>query len=73
MNHGPFHNQGISPRLPAIALLLLCATFLLVGVVGHDPWKTEDAIHIGIAHGFASHGNWLFPHKIGRASCRERV
>lgn len=65
MIYGPFHNQGISPRLPATAVLLLGAIFLLVGVVGHDPWKTEDAIHIGIAHGFATHGNWLFPHVAG--------
>lgn len=65
MISGPFHNQGVSPRLPTTALLLLGAIFLLVGVVGHDPWKTEDAIHIGIAHGFVTHGNWLFPHIAG--------
>ncbi|MBA3033581.1 MAG: hypothetical protein KKF85_06180 [Gammaproteobacteria bacterium] len=45
--------------------MLLAALFLLAGVMGHDPWKTEDAIHIGIAHGFSTHGNWLFPHIAG--------
>jgi 4-amino-4-deoxy-L-arabinose transferase-like glycosyltransferase len=65
MMQGPFHSQSNSPRLPAAALLLLAAIYLLAGVINHDPWKTEDAIHIGIAHGFAAHGNWLFPHVAG--------
>ncbi len=54
-----------SPRLPLLALLVLAGVYLLTGVTGHDPWKTEDAIHIGIAHSFATHGNWLFPQVAG--------
>lgn len=54
-----------SPRLPGAALLLLAALYLLTGIAGHDPWKTEDAIHIGIVHGFLTDGNWLFPHVAG--------
>lgn len=54
-----------SPRLPVIAILLLAGIYLLAGVAAHDPWKTEDAIHIGIAHGFASGGSWLFPQVAG--------
>jgi len=65
MSQGPFSNPSNSPRLPVAALLLLAAIYLLTGVMGHDPWKTEDAIHIGIAHGFATGGNWLFPHIAG--------
>jgi len=29
-------------------LLLLLALFLLPGLLGHDPWKTEDATHLGM-------------------------
>ncbi|MEW6164731.1 MAG: hypothetical protein AB1642_06690 [Pseudomonadota bacterium] len=57
--------RDFAPRLPAAALWLLCALYLLTGIVGHDPWKTEDAIHIGIAHGFASAGDLLFPYIAG--------
>lgn len=59
MSLGPLLNsQDNSPRLPALAVIVLAGLYLLVGVTGHDPWKTEDAIHLGIAHGFASQGEW---------------
>ena len=45
---------------PALVLALICA-FLLAGIVGHDPWKSEDAINIAIAHGFAQAGHWSAP------------
>lgn len=62
MNLGPFLNsQDNSPRLPTLAVIVLAGLYLLIGITGHDPWKTEDAIHISIAHGFASHGLWLTP------------
>lgn len=59
MNFGTF--QDNSPRLPVLALIILATIYLLAGVTGHDPWKTEDAIHIGIAHAFATQGQWLTP------------
>lgn len=63
MRFGSFHDN--SPRLPTLAVILLAALYLIAGTTGHDPWKTEDAIHIGIAHGFATAGHWLFPHVAG--------
>lgn len=63
MAYGPFEYR--TPRLPVTVLVLLAGIYLLTGVTGHDPWKTEDAIHLGIAHGFAGGGNWLFPHIAG--------
>lgn len=50
-----------APRLPLAAIVVLAGIYLLTGVAAHDPWKIEDAIHIGIAHGFAAHGGWLTP------------
>lgn len=50
-------------RLPPSGwpLLLLCGVFLLSGLVGHDPWKLDDATHLGVAYEFAVHGDWLRP------------
>ncbi|MBI5908630.1 MAG: glycosyltransferase family 39 protein [Betaproteobacteria bacterium] len=55
----------IALPLAGIPLLILVAVWLLPGLVGHDPWKNDDAIGIGIAHQFASHGDWLLPRLAG--------
>lgn len=54
-----------SPPIPRIALVLLIGIYLFAGTAWHDPWKTEDAIHIAIAYGFINDGVWLFPHVAG--------
>ncbi len=55
----------IALPLARIPLLILVAVWLLPGLTGHDPWKNDDAIGIGIAHQFASHGDWLLPRLAG--------
>ena len=46
-------------------LAALVAAFLLPGLLGHDPWKSEDAIGIGVVHQMLSTGNWLTPQLAG--------
>ncbi len=55
----------ITLPLARIPLLILVAVWLLPGLIGHDPWKNDDAIGIGIAHQLASHGDWLLPRLAG--------
>jgi len=55
----------IALPLTRVPLLILLAVWLLPGLIGHDPWKNDDAIGIGIAHQFASHGDWLLPRLAG--------
>jgi 4-amino-4-deoxy-L-arabinose transferase-like glycosyltransferase len=52
------------PLTPALFVLLALA-YLLPGLVGHDPWKTEDAIGVGIVHQMLQHGQWIVPHIAG--------
>ncbi len=33
--------------------------FLLPGIIGHDPWKTEDAVAFGVTWQIIESGNWL--------------
>ena len=54
-----------SPVLSAWVVVVLAAIYLLSGIVGRDPWRTEDAIHLGIAYHFLGDGQWLFPHVAG--------
>lgn len=61
----PFRShRDDSPRLPPAAVVALAAIFLLSGLT-RDPWKTEDAIHLSIAHAMAVDASWLFPHVAG--------
>ena len=49
-----------------MALALLVGVYLLPGLAAHDPWKFQDAIAIGIAHGMASGGDLLVSNLAGR-------
>jgi 4-amino-4-deoxy-L-arabinose transferase-like glycosyltransferase len=53
--------------LPGIGIVLLAAAYCLLGL-GHAPWKTEDAVGIGIVHEMLMHpdlAHWLVPHLAG--------
>ena len=53
--------------LPRLALFALCLLYILPGLIGRDPWKTDDAAGFGImwtmAHG--SFQDWLWPNIVG--------
>jgi 4-amino-4-deoxy-L-arabinose transferase-like glycosyltransferase len=46
-------------------LAVLAAAFLLPGLVGHDPWKTEDAVGFGVVHQLLASDDWLVPQLAG--------
>jgi 4-amino-4-deoxy-L-arabinose transferase-like glycosyltransferase len=48
-------------RLKQAGLVLLCATWIALGLFGHDPWKTEDAAAFGVAYDMMRTGDWLQP------------
>jgi 4-amino-4-deoxy-L-arabinose transferase-like glycosyltransferase len=45
----------------------MLAFYVLAGLFGRDPWKGEDAIHIGTAWHMLVHNDWLSPDLAGRA------
>ena len=59
------------PRFPVTlppsgaALVILCLLYLFVGLMGHDPWKSDDAVHFGITYSFLTGTDWLVPHLAG--------
>ena len=54
--------QSGARRLPRVALLLLCAAYVLPGLFGRDPWHNADLLAFaqmaGLAEGRTS---WLTP------------
>jgi 4-amino-4-deoxy-L-arabinose transferase-like glycosyltransferase len=52
-----------NPITPAKAVLLglLCLIWLGTGLVGHDPWKPDDAFSFGVIYSMLHNGDWLVP------------
>ncbi|WP_136418390.1 glycosyltransferase [Herbaspirillum sp. ST 5-3] len=53
--------------LPRWVLFALCLLYILPGLIGRDPWKTDDAAGFGIMWTMAHGGldDWLWPHIVG--------
>lgn len=51
--------RGISLPPSGWVLAVLLVIYIFTGLIGHDPWKHDDALTIGIAHDIAQNGNWL--------------
>lgn len=51
------------PITPAKAILLglLVAVWLGTGLIGHDPWKPDEATSFGIVYSMLESGDWLVP------------
>lgn len=53
-------------RLPRLALLLMCAAYILPGVFGRNPWRPNDVIAFGFMDALAQgHTSWLMPELMG--------
>ncbi|MDR2788974.1 MAG: glycosyltransferase family 39 protein [Candidatus Accumulibacter sp.] len=59
--------RGISLPPDGWVLTGLLVIYIFTGLIGHDPWKHDDAISIGIAHDLIRNGNWLILRLAGRA------
>jgi 4-amino-4-deoxy-L-arabinose transferase-like glycosyltransferase len=47
--------------LKAGFLFLLCAVWLLMGLVGHDPWKPDEAYSFGLIYHIIQSNDWVVP------------
>lgn len=53
--------------LPRWGLYALCLLYILPGLIGRDPWKSDDAVSFGVMWTMANGGlqDWLWPHVVG--------
>ena len=58
--------KGISLPPSGWALAILLTLYIFTGIIGHDPWKSDDAISLGIAHSIVADGHWLMPQLAGQ-------
>ncbi len=40
---------------------MLLATFVCLGLIGHDPWKPDEAYAFGIVYSMLNFGDWVVP------------
>ncbi len=50
-----------------LLISLLCLAWIVPGLIGHDPWKTDDAFTFGVVYDMLRGGSWLVPTLAGEA------
>ena len=56
----PIIFDGTSTPVKTTLFIIICCAWILPGLIGHDPWKTE-ATTFGIVYSMLQDGNWLVP------------
>ncbi|HEX6632625.1 MAG TPA: glycosyltransferase family 39 protein [Usitatibacter sp.] len=51
--------DGSPTLLKTVLFLVICATWLLPGLVGHDPWKVDEATTFGAVMEMLRTGDWI--------------
>ena len=51
--------DGTRTPLKTALFLVVCVTWLLPGLVGHDPWKYDEAVVFGIVTEILRTGDWI--------------
>jgi 4-amino-4-deoxy-L-arabinose transferase-like glycosyltransferase len=44
---------------------LLCLAWMLPGLIGHEPWKPDEAYTFGVVHEILQGGSWIIPQLAG--------
>ena len=58
--------KGITLPPSGWVLAVLLVVYIFVGLIGHDPWKHDDAISIGLVYDIVRNGHWLTPQLAGQ-------
>jgi hypothetical protein len=62
-------SQRAVQALPRLALLLLCAAYVLPGIFGRDAWKNADIVAVGYMRSLVQgNASWLSPAIAGQVS-----
>jgi 4-amino-4-deoxy-L-arabinose transferase-like glycosyltransferase len=46
---------------PLHVTVAICAVWLVIGLTGHDPWKSDEAYTIGVVYRMFESGDWVVP------------
>jgi 4-amino-4-deoxy-L-arabinose transferase-like glycosyltransferase len=54
-------SRGLWRWLKPLLLIVLCAAWILPGLVGHEPWKADEAYSFGLVYHMLQTGDWVVP------------
>lgn len=57
----PYQKDQLITPTKALFLGMLCAVWVLTGLIGHDPWKPDEAYSFGLVYHILQSGDWLVP------------
>lgn len=57
----PIMFDGTYSPVKNALFIIICAAWILPGLIGHDPWKPDEAITFGVIHSMLHEGYWLTP------------
>lgn len=62
-------SSGTQPQALALIFicLVVCASYLLSGIVGHQPWKQDETYIFGIIQHMVESADWVVPTMAGEA------
>lgn len=46
---------------PVLLVTLICLAWIIPGLVGHDPWKPDEAYTFGVVYHLLQSGDWVVP------------
>jgi len=52
---------GLPPAIHLGWVILLCSAWILFGLIGHDPWKPDDAYSFGLVYSILQGHDWVVP------------
>lgn len=61
----PIVFDGTKSPVKSALFVLICAAWIMPGLVGHDPWKPDEATVFGVVYSMLRDGTWLLPNIAG--------
>lgn len=62
---GPIIFDGHATPVKSALFYIICAAWILPGLIGHEPWKADDALTFGTVLELLRNGHWAAPHIAG--------
>ncbi len=61
----PIVFDGTKSPVKSALFVVICAAWILPGLIGHDPWKPDEATIFGVVYSMLRDGTWLLPNIAG--------